>query len=222
MAKGKKLVDAMMKVKTPAQMKAEMAVGRARSSQPAPVVEQTSDFRPTQAGDTVGGYMVREDIPDKSSIGASLENYKTLGLREVPMSAFSVQGKPEYYSKSTREYTQNLAEQINQNKELNPLIVVKDKEGYYVLEGGHRFDALRELNAQSFPALVVEDLDGMARGGIIKMAEGGEPSQAELDRMRLELNNPVIQATPQSPIQRGIGTIGGYMDRAGQFVSKSR
>ena len=60
-----------------------------------------------------------------------------------------------------------------------------------------------------------------AKGGAVKMAEGGEPSQAELDRMRLELNSPVIQATPQSPIQRGIGTIGGYMDRAGQFVSKS-
>lgn len=174
MAKGKKLVDLMMSgVKTPAQMKAEMAVDRARSLQPAPAAEQASEFRSTQAGDTVGGYLVREDIPDRSSIGASLENYKTLGLQEVPMTAFDVQGKPQYYSKQTREYTQNLAEQINQNKELNPLIVVKDKEGYYVLEGGHRFDALRELNAQSFPALVVEDLDGMARGGIIKMSKGG-------------------------------------------------
>lgn len=174
MAKGKKLVDAMMSgVKTPAQMKMEMAVDRARSLQPAPAVEQAGEFRPTQAGDTVSGYVVREDIPDKSSIGASLENYKTLGLQEVPMTAFGVQGKPQYYSKQTREYTQNLAEQINQNKELNPLIVVKDKEGYYVLEGGHRFDALRELDAQSFPALVVEDLDGMARGGIIKMGKGG-------------------------------------------------
>jgi hypothetical protein len=174
MAKGKKLVDTVMSgVKTPAQMKAEMAVGRARNVEPAPAVEQTSEFRPTQAGDTVGGYVVREDIPDRSSIGASLENYKTLGLQEVPMTAFGVQGKPQYYSKQTREYTQNLANQISQNKELNPLIVVKDKEGYYVLEGGHRFDALRELDAQSFPALVVEDLDGMARGGIIKMGKGG-------------------------------------------------
>lgn len=174
MAKTKRVVDAMMSgVKTPAQMKAEMAMDRARSSQPAPAVEQASEFRPTKAGDTVGGYVVREDIPDRSSIGASLENYKTLGLQEVPMTAFDVQGKPQYYSKQTREYTQNLAEQINQNKELNPLIVVKDKEGYYILEGGHRFDALRELNAQSFPALVVEDLDGMARGGAVKMAGGG-------------------------------------------------
>lgn len=197
------------KVKTPAQMKAEMAVGRARSLQPATAVEQTSEFRPTQAGDTVGGYMVREDIPDKSSIGASLENYKSLGLREVPMSAFSVQGKPEYYSKQTREYTQNLAEQINQNKELNPLIVVKDKEGYYVLEGGHRFDALRELNAQSFPALVVEDLDGMAHGGIVKMAEGGTPDREFIDRMKEEFsvyNKPTygneIPGTPTIDQQR--------------------
>jgi hypothetical protein len=60
-----------------------------------------------------------------------------------------------------------------------------------------------------------------AKGGAVKMAEGGEVNQAEIDRMRLELNSPVIQATPQTPFQRGIGTLGGYMDRAGQFVSKS-
>jgi hypothetical protein len=61
-----------------------------------------------------------------------------------------------------------------------------------------------------------------AKGGAVRMAEGGSPDQAEIDRMRLELNNsPVIQATPQTPFQRGIGTLGGYMDRAGQFVSKS-
>lgn len=184
-----------LKVKTPAQMKAEMAVGRARGVAPVAPMEQTGEFRPTQAGDTVGGYLVREDIPNTSSIGASLENYKTLGLREVPMNAFSVQGKPEYYSKSNREYTQNLAEQINQNKELNPLIVVKDKEGYYVLEGGHRFDALRELDAQSFPALVVEDLDGMAHGGAVHMQDGGtvkpppifEQAQVPFEEVRREL-----------------------------------
>lgn len=190
----------MAKVKIPksaAQMKAEMAVSRARGVNPAPPVDQVSEFRPTQAGDTVGGYMVREDIPDTSSIGASLENYRTLGLREVPMTAFSVRGKPEYYSKSTREYTQNLAEQINQNKELNPLIVVKDKEGYYVLEGGHRFDALRELNAQSFPALVVEDLDGMAKGGTVRMAKGGR-----LPKVAPKVEVP--QAAPARPLSSRI------------------
>jgi len=61
-----------------------------------------------------------------------------------------------------------------------------------------------------------------ANGGAVKMAEGGEPSQAEIDRQRLELMNaPVIQATPQTFTQRAIGTLGGYMDQAGEFVSEA-
>jgi len=35
------------------------------------------------------------------------------------------------------------------------------------------------------------------------------------------LNSPVIEATPQSAAQQTIGALGGYMDQAGQFVSKS-
>lgn len=58
-------------------------------------------------------------------------------------------------------------------------------------------------------------------------AEGGEVSQSELDRMRFELaqaqnpTSPVMQATPRSPVQDFIGTAGGYMDRAGKFVSEA-
>jgi hypothetical protein len=55
-------------------------------------------------------------------------------------------------------------------------------------------------------------------------AEGGEVSQSELDRMRYELdraNSPVMQATPRSPIQDFIGTAGGYMDRAGRFITQA-
>lgn len=54
-----------------------------------------------------------------------------------------------------------------------------------------------------------------------KYAEGGEVSQSELDRMRFELerNSPVIEATPQSTTQRAIGTVGGYLDKAGRFIS---
>jgi hypothetical protein len=58
-------------------------------------------------------------------------------------------------------------------------------------------------------------------------AEGGEVSQSELDRMRFEIaqqqnpSSPVMQATPRSAIQDFIGTAGGYMDRAGKFVSEA-
>jgi hypothetical protein len=65
-----------------------------------------------------------------------------------------------------------------------------------------------------------------AHGGIVHMADGGdvdaEREQAELDRMRLELSNsPVIEATPQSTTQKLLGTVGGYMDRAGKFINES-
>lgn len=41
-----------------------------------------------------------------------------------------------------------------------------------------------------------------------------------LDDQRLELmNSPVIEATPQSPTQKAIGTLGGYMGQAGEFVT---
>jgi ParB-like chromosome segregation protein Spo0J len=52
-----------------------------------------------------------------------------------------------------------LAEEINDSREINPLIVViegKDlEEDMYILEGGHRFDALRLLGIKEFPAVVV-------------------------------------------------------------------
>ena len=52
-------------------------------------------------------------------------------------------------------------------------------------------------------------------------AEGGSVDQSELDRMRFELErrSPVIEATPQSATQRAIGTVGGYLDKAGRFIS---
>ena len=67
---------------------------------------------------------------------------------------------------------------------------------------------------------------GMNQGGK-HFDEGGEVSQSELDRMKFELaqaqypNSPVMQATPRSPVQDFIGTMGGYMDKAGRFVSES-
>jgi hypothetical protein len=81
---------------------------------------------------------------------------------------------------------------------------------------------LDEKDEKSFQRPTIDLPDLYANGGAVKMAEGGEPSQEELDRMRLELNNsPVIQATPQTFTQRAIGTLGGYMNQAGQFVSES-
>lgn len=109
----------------------------------------------------VDGRVVRDSIPNRSSIAASLTNYDILpGIREIPLSEFDP-GPPSYYSVSEAKWTKHLAEQIRHSGEINPLIVVEDAEGPYILEGGHRFDALRELGARAFPALVVLDLDSL-------------------------------------------------------------
>lgn len=114
------------------------------------------------AGEVVDGRYVREDIPNISSIESSVDNYRILeGVRVVPFSAFTQMGPLKFYSVSEEKRTVRLAEQIADSGEINPLIVVEDAEGPYILEGGHRFDALRILKAKAFPALVVIDLDSV-------------------------------------------------------------
>ena len=66
-----------------------------------------------------------------------------------------------YYSTDEEKRTKELAEQIKQTNEITPLIVAIDAQGPYILEGGHRFDALRELGANSFPAMVVLDNESL-------------------------------------------------------------
>ena len=110
----------------------------------------------------VDGRAVRDAIPNRASIESSLDSYEILpGVREVPFSSFDQMGPLSYYSTSEEKRTKNLAAQIRQSGEINPLIVVEDAEGPYILEGAHRFDALRELGARSLPALVVLDLNSL-------------------------------------------------------------
>lgn len=109
------------------------------------------------AADTVDGRVVREHVPNMSSISASLTDYKVLpGIREIPLSAFDQEYVPE-----NSERVRNLVDQINESGEINPLIVVKDKDGLYILEGGHRYDALKLMGAKALPAKLVIDRDGM-------------------------------------------------------------
>lgn len=112
------------------------------------------------AGDVVDGRLVLLHVPNTSSIYSSLNRYEVLqNIREVPFSAFTMMPKLKWYSKREELRTRELAETIKHSKEIAPLIVAEDSEGPYILEGAHRFDALRLLKARSFPALVVLDLD---------------------------------------------------------------
>jgi hypothetical protein len=111
------------------------------------------------AGDTVDGRRVLDNIPNTGSIRASLDDYTILpGMREAPMSAFGATGKSYSVSESNR--IKQLAMDIEESGEISPLIVVVDNEGPYILEGGHRIEALFLLRAKSFPAIVVMDESG--------------------------------------------------------------
>ncbi|MGP1665837.1 MAG: ADP-ribosyltransferase-containing protein, partial [Rhodanobacter sp.] len=136
------------------------------------------------AGPVVDGRDVRDDVPNMSSIASSLDDYTVLkGVREVPMSDFTFSGKS--YSVSETKRIENLAERIKESGEINPLIVVVDKEGSYVLEGGHRGEALFRLGAKSFPAVVVLDNESLNEstapdsGGAAFSRTAGDQTQTE-------------------------------------------
>ena len=114
------------------------------------------------AGEIVSGLRVLEDIDNMSSIGASFLDYEILpDIYEIPMSEFtSPKPHDNFYARNDIQRCYSLAEEIRQSGEIMPLIVVlDDKPGPYILEGGHRFVALHLLGAVSFPALVVIDKD---------------------------------------------------------------
>ena len=116
--------------------------------------EQQIEFNPPMAGSIVSGLVVREEVPNLSSIDATFYDYTVLpGIREVSMSYFDA--PPD-----VTKYTQQLAQQIKESGEINPLIVAVDLiNGPYILEGGHRYDALKILGVESIPAVVVLDED---------------------------------------------------------------
>ena len=110
------------------------------------------------AGEEVSGLKVRADVPNMDSIGASLnEGTEASGIREVPMEMFQGSGPPQFLNNAERIRTEKLADEIRASGEINPLIIVFDHNGPYILEGGHRFDALNILGVDSFPAKVVYD-----------------------------------------------------------------
>ena len=133
-----------------------------------------------KAGKVVDGREVLPDIPNTSSLDSSLETYSEAdGIRDVSFADFEVSGPPKFRSVTEKARTEKLAEEIRQSNQIKPLIVVWDKDGPYILEGGHRFDALRLLGAKSFPAKVVFDEDSLA-GAVKKALKAGEPVPAEV------------------------------------------
>jgi hypothetical protein len=122
-----------------------------------PTPEEINAKYPTVSGYS-DGRVVRKKIPNTASIEASLNEWEVVpGVRDIPMSEFSLTGEGS-------ERIDQLAEQIKESGEINPLIVVMDKEGLYILEGATRAEALYKLGAKSFPAKLVIDTESIAEG----------------------------------------------------------
>lgn len=118
------------------------------------------------AGKTVDGLTVRDGVPNESSIESSLTHYDVLpGIREVQMSDMDPGYMVKPYSVTESKRLDALERSIRDSKQISPLIVVVDKEKHpYVLEGGHRYDALRRMGVKSFPAKVVIDTESVHGG----------------------------------------------------------
>lgn len=129
-----------------------------------PSQSKVNSWQDAKAGDSVDGFEVMDEIPNQDSIESSLDNYEVVGVKVVdakylwdPKDA----GKPpSSYSASRNERVKALANKIKANKKIAPLILVNHKrDGLYVLEGSHRYDALQSLDVKQVPALIVTDLD---------------------------------------------------------------
>jgi hypothetical protein len=128
------------------------------------VVKAASDVaRASRSSETarIPALSVREgEVPNMSSISASLYNYEVLpGIRSVRIKDFETDPHKLFYAKDDLDHVNRLAQEIRESGEISPLIVVRDSDGPYILEGGHRLAALGELGVEEFPAIVVRDLD---------------------------------------------------------------
>ena len=97
-------------------------------------------------------------------------------------------GKATFYSATEKDRIEALAAEIKESGRIDPLIAVDDGSPFpYVLEGGHRIEALRLLGIRKYPAMVVIDERAIAE----KIAEGTlSPSAARI----VEPRTPKIAA----------------------------
>lgn len=106
------------------------------------------------------GLRVTNTIPNRASIDSTLDDYEILGVKEIPMAEFESKTLYDlFYAANDISRSKKLADQIIENGWVDPIIVVKDSEGYYILEGVHRFGAFLVLGYETIPALVVLDLE---------------------------------------------------------------
>ncbi|HEX7123297.1 MAG TPA: ParB N-terminal domain-containing protein [Gemmatimonadaceae bacterium] len=110
----------------------------------------------------VGNLEVGTHVPNTSSIESSLDEWVELpGVRMLPFADFPDANHIFYAANDVRR-SEVLAERIRASGRIDPLIIVVDAEGPYILEGAHRFVALRRLGQTHLPALVALDTESLA------------------------------------------------------------
>lgn len=195
----------MERQRAPVTGTAATEAAAASGAEPDPLALLNRRFPPARS--QVDGRAVREEIPNVGSLDSSLDSYEVLpGVREIKMGEFDPEYQPKPYSVSEQSRLGQLIGDIRESKEISPLIVVYDGEKHpYILEGGHRFDALKTMNAESFPALVVIDTGRTSLEDLAAQRAATSTSQAnmfgpgEAGFLRLGRNKP--PAPPPSPIE---------------------
>ena len=177
--------------------------------------EKPNDF--PVAGNKVDGRTVRGEIPNTSSISSSLVDYTVLkGIREVLMSNFELTGK--HYSVEGDNRISSLANQIDTSREINPLIVVIDPDGPYILEGATRADALKRLEAKSFPAMVVIDNEAYTDAGYVREGDRyvfkGEPTPKPAPEAK------IVEQPVKPPVQEVKAPLPDESMKLGQHAKK--
>ena len=194
---------------------ADLALNRQRPSDD----EFDNKYPTVTAGSKIDGRVVRREVPNQSSIDASSNDPTVLrGIREVPMSEFPA--PPDVNPR-----TKALAEDIKNSGEINPLIVMVDKDGPYILEGGHRYDALKILGAKSFPAVVVVDEDDFGDSALNRERPESGEAYEKLSRLRINSDlgqeNTAALVTPKGKVLVGdwhteLYKESGYGDKGGE------
>jgi len=176
-------------------------VGKQGAKEPWQVTSKDYDSLYSKAGDIVDGRKVSNNIPNMSSIESSVPNHTSLGgIREVPMSSLDT-SPPKFYSTTEETRTRQLAERIKTSGTIDPLIVAYDSQGPYILEGGHRFDALKLLGAKSFPAKVVIDEDSLY-DAVSEAISKGQPVPPEVLK-----EYPDLAKTLSTGVQREVDAL---------------
>lgn len=127
--------------------------------------KELASVYPRFRGGSIDGLSVLKNIDNTSSIESSLNDYETMpGVRIVDVSKWPIQGGYKgygYVSSSDVDKVDKLIKKIESSGKISPLIIVVDKDGPYVLEGGHRYSALRAMGKTKIPAMVVIDRESI-------------------------------------------------------------